>query len=162
MTWLPVVGFPRYEVSSEGEIRSGKHILKPRPNSNGYLYLTLYREGERHTKRVHLLVAEAFYGQRPPGMVSRHLNGVRTDNRAENLAWGTYRDNVLDAVTHGTQKESRKTRCPVGHEYTAENTRISNGSRHCRTCDQSFIERRSQMRRQRRLAAANKAEEGQR
>ena len=30
----------------------------------------------------------------------------------------------------------RKTHCPQGHEYTAENTRIDrNGKRHCRTCD---------------------------
>lgn len=52
---------------------------------------------------VHGLVLEAFVSDRPSGMQCRHKNGVRHDNRLENLAWGTPKDNSDDRTRHGTQ-----------------------------------------------------------
>lgn len=47
--------------------------------------------------KVHAVVLDAFYGRRPsPKHVSRHLNDIKTDNRPENLAWGSMSDNILD------------------------------------------------------------------
>lgn len=54
------------------------------------------------TKPVHVLTALAWLGPRPPGMCVTHLNGERIDNRVENLAYRTPRDNALDKRTHGT------------------------------------------------------------
>jgi hypothetical protein len=46
---------------------------------------------------VHHLVAEAFHGPRPNYLaVARHLNDVKTDNRLENVAWGTRKENAAD------------------------------------------------------------------
>jgi DNA invertase Pin-like site-specific DNA recombinase len=47
-------------------------------------------------------VLEAFVGECPPGHECRHLNGNKTDNRVENLAWGTSAENARDRVRHGT------------------------------------------------------------
>ena len=49
-------------------------------------------------KRVHRMVLEAFVGPCPEGMQCRHLNDVKNDNRLNNLAWGTRKENSADAI----------------------------------------------------------------
>lgn len=44
----------------------------------------------------HQLVAARKYGAIPPGSVVRHVNGVKTDNREQNLVLGTSRENTMD------------------------------------------------------------------
>jgi hypothetical protein len=51
---------------------------------------------------VHRLVLEAFVGPCPAGMEACHNNGVRTDNRLENLRWDTRSANCRDRIRHGT------------------------------------------------------------
>lgn len=97
-----------YGVSDQGEIRSkrdrsGKpsadwRILKPCLDSHGCPYVALYLCGRRTQRLVSHLVADAFL---PPksltDKVVRHLNDNPADNRAINLARGTYSDNAVDA-----------------------------------------------------------------
>jgi len=45
---------------------------------------------------------ETSVGPCPEGHVTRHLNGDPTDNRLENLRWGTRSENQRDSVKHGT------------------------------------------------------------
>ena len=48
----------------------------------------------RKTYRVHQLVCEAFHGPRPsPSHIVLHLNEEASDNRPENLRWGTRKEN---------------------------------------------------------------------
>ncbi|SHJ57885.1 NUMOD4 motif-containing protein [Nocardiopsis flavescens] len=127
--WKPVVGFPGYEVSDRGRVRSFKRdpegeLLKLHPGGRGYLQLVLRRDGRSHSRLVHRVVLEAFAGPCPPGQETRHLNGDRFDNRRANLAWGTPAENRADAIRHGTSPAAR-TRCPQGHP---------DGERKCRTC----------------------------
>lgn len=53
-----------YQVSNLGQVRSLKfgktRVLKPGKNGNGYLYVTLCKDGEIKRCKVHRLVAEAF------------------------------------------------------------------------------------------------------
>lgn len=56
---------------------------------------------ERQQRLVHRLVLEAFGGPCPDGMECRHLDGVRTNNAASNLCWGTRQDNADDRKRHG-------------------------------------------------------------
>jgi hypothetical protein len=78
-----------------------------RLSRRGYLRVNLFIGGRVVSRDVHQLVLEAFVGSRPEGMVCRHLNGVPTDNRVENLAWGTYGENNADIVRHGHQHDCR-------------------------------------------------------
>ena len=125
--WRPVVGFESaYEVSDLGRVRSldrswkqlsrhGKEythhkkgrVLRPGPSNYGHLSVVL---GRGNTRMVHTLVLEAFRGPRPsPKHDSRHINGDPTDNRLDNLAWGTRSENIRDAVAHGSWfSEARK------------------------------------------------------
>lgn len=106
--WRPVVGQEgRYEVSSLGRVRSllrrsqtgPDRILAPSMRS-GYASVAFYDKG-RQVHRVHVLVAEAFIGLRPPGHVVNHKNLDKSDNRACNLEWVTQRENIEHAREHG-------------------------------------------------------------
>jgi hypothetical protein len=139
--WLPVVGAEgRYEVSNLGRVRSllrkAPQVLKPSTGTHGYLTLYIYVDGRRRMRSVHQLVAEAFIGPRPDGVDVRHLNGVKADCRAANLAFGSRSQNMLDAVGHGQNVNSQKTHCGVcGTPYDAANTyRRPDGGRECRRC----------------------------
>lgn len=139
--WRPIPGHDGYEVSNLGRVLSRRRpvsaIKAQHVRKDGYAGLALHCGPAHRTRLVHHLVAEAFLGARPEGMVVRHLNGDRLDNRAENMSWGTYSENNLDAVAHGTHHWAAQTHCPQGHPYSEDNTRITQRGRHCRTCERA-------------------------
>jgi hypothetical protein len=66
--------------------------------------------GRSLTLGVHRIVLEAFHGPPPrTGLQCCHINGDPSDNRVENLRWGTARENVRDRVAHQAQiRRARK------------------------------------------------------
>lgn len=114
--WKTIERYPGYQVSSEGRIKSLKgkteRILTASPRQTAdYLQVCLTVDGRTTTKLVHQLVCTAFHGERPKGMVTRHLNGDSLDNRAVNLKWGTPQENAQDRKAQGGygRKRSRLT-----------------------------------------------------
>lgn len=147
--WRRVPGYEgRYEVSDQGRVRSltwtggaprpKPHYFSLKPAGSGYVTLTFQVDRVHRTFTVHRLVMAAFIGPCPDGQEVRHMNGVRADNRLENLQYGTRSENIRDAVQHGTHSNTRKTHCPKNHPYSAGNTMIKqkNGrpTRQCRIC----------------------------
>ena len=66
-------------------------------------------KGKRKRMFVHQLVAWFFCGERPSLLHEvRHLNGNPLDNRADNLAWGTQKDNADDRERHGRTSRGEK------------------------------------------------------
>lgn len=128
--WLPVVGYEGfYEVSDQGRrVRSLDRIIKDKTGrvrhwrgrvmkqkrncSRGHMYVDLKVDAKCSSRSVHGLVAAAFLGPRPDGLQIRHLNGIPSDCRLVNLAYGTQSENMLDSVRHGTHFQARKTHCP--------------------------------------------------
>jgi len=82
----------------------------------------------------HRLVALAFLGPRPEGAVVRHLDGDPLRPHAENLAYGTKSENLVDQVAHGTHPTASRNHCPQGHAYDETNTRLYDGRRYCKAC----------------------------
>lgn len=134
--WRAIFGFPLYEVSDEGRVRSldrevwnGRgafthrgRILVPFVTPKGYHAVNLRRDAHMHPhKLVHRLVYSAFVGN-PEGMQIRHLDGNPANNTLENITVGTNSENQHDSVRHGTHHCARKTHCKHGHEFTPENT----------------------------------------
>lgn len=118
MTWVPIPGYPGYDVSETGKVWSCKSrkILKPQRDRGGYLRVCLRRDGETHQRPIHQLVAEAFLGPRPGDFQAvRHLNGDHLDNRPGNLAYGTFAENSRDVVRHGNHKRTGSPKLTPDH-----------------------------------------------
>ncbi len=116
--WKPVAGYEGlYEVSSWGRVRSldryvegrfgcqqfkAGRILRQSATEAGYRFVQLARDGRYAAKFVNGLVAEAFLGPRPVGMVVAHGDGVNANNSLGNLRYATHADNEADKKAHGT------------------------------------------------------------
>lgn len=117
-------GFPKYRITPWGTIQSchsgewrdiRTHLRNGRRGEQrgGYYWVVLCDRGKRSQRAVHVMVAEAFHGPRPEGLVVRHRDGVRTNNHPDNLRWGTEAQNVQDAVSHGANSLTRLTPAQV-------------------------------------------------
>lgn len=103
--WRIIPSFSLYEASSAGRIRRGgtNRVRALHGNGRGYLKTSLWVRGEEFNCYVHRLVCEAFHGPAPiPKMDAAHANGVRDDNRPDNLRWATRSANNLDRRNTGT------------------------------------------------------------
>lgn len=79
--------------------------LKLQIKKNGYKVVSLSKK----YFYVHRLVLENFVGECPQGSVARHKNGIKTDNRLDNLCWGTFSENNgIDRVLHGTSNRGSR------------------------------------------------------
>lgn len=98
--WKVVDGFPNYEISNFGRIRSKKHgIMKPQKTVSGYLSITLYARQKFaptlvKSARIHRLVLHAFNPtDNEDKMQVNHIDHDRTNNKLSNLEWTTASQN---------------------------------------------------------------------
>jgi hypothetical protein len=117
-----VAGFPGYRIGNDGSLwscrRNGGHghvrILDTWRrigrihDSDGYTRAFLCDGTASRVRLIHRLVLETFVGPCPAGMVACHNNGVRDDNRVENVRWDTPEENVRDKIAHGTHQAGEK------------------------------------------------------
>lgn len=102
--WKDIPGFPGFQASSLGRIKGvarcvrNKHGFRPIQEKiriprihKGYYSIKLTRIAK--PRNVHQLVAWAFLGK-PGKMVVNHKNGIKTDNRPENLEYITNSENL--------------------------------------------------------------------
>lgn len=92
--WVEIEDFPRYSVSDEGNVRNDQsgHILAKNFNQQGIAYVGLFLDGAQFKRSVALLVAKAFLGTPANENFDTpiHLDGDRSNNKAENLMWRPY------------------------------------------------------------------------
>jgi hypothetical protein len=109
--WLPITGYEElYEISSHGEVRSLHkrnlgNILKVWDNNRGYLFCSLYKNGNTTNQDIHRIVAEHFIMRPNCNLVVNHIDGNKHNNNVINLEWITQKENVNHAVGLGRIKK---------------------------------------------------------
>lgn len=103
------------KIDKAGKLRKERYFILS-TNDDGYRVANLWANGKPRHIGVHRLVYEAFAGPIPEGHEVNHKNGVRHDNRPENLEALSHADNVryskshlgADYATYGNRKLTRQ------------------------------------------------------
>ena len=101
--WKDVRGYEGiYQVSDIGRVRNKNtnRFLKLSTH-RGYIYAGLYKDRKHGFKSVHRLVGLAFLETPNDGDQINHKNGIKKDNRVENLEWCTAQENIIHGYKTG-------------------------------------------------------------
>jgi hypothetical protein len=113
VTLKDIPGIPGiYKAGSDGRIYSYSeartNAKKPKPfaladcRNDKYYCITICQGERKGSRSVHELVCLAFHGPKPsPRLCVRHLDGDWSNNKPDNLKWGTYAENEADKRRHG-------------------------------------------------------------
>lgn len=108
--WKNIPGYSdRYFASNMGRLLTTRYkggyivsVIKPALDANGYLRTVL----DGKTIKVHRVVATAWVDG-DTSLTVNHKNGIKTDNRSNNLEWVTHSDNINHAISNGLLKHNR-------------------------------------------------------
>ena len=132
-SWVKVPGYEDfYEVSNHGRfaklLPDGRQLRKLN-SKTPYLSVSVksLNGGPQKSLYIHKLVAQVFIGPRPDGLVIRHLDGNRYNNKVTNLAYGSVEQNYDDVKKHKTHWHENNgravlsERCVEAIRYLQEN-----------------------------------------
>lgn len=105
--FVDILGYEGYyKINIDGEIYSckSKRIIKSHLSKKGYLSIQLFKEGNQKCFRIHRLLATTFIPNPENKPQVNHINGIKTDNRLENLEWATAKENTIHSWSLGLSK----------------------------------------------------------
>lgn len=138
--WIDIIGHEAlYQISTKGKLRSLDRIVKhpngksnfpikgrflnPSITPNGYFRYSISKEHKRTYESVHRAVAIHFIPNPENKPFVNHKNGIKTDNRVENLEWCTAKENSAHAISTGLfvhQKGEQKSQSILNEDAVLE------------------------------------------
>lgn len=122
--WMPIKGHENsYEISNNSVVRSltrkviskngsfrlsKGQIIKGNTGKLGYVIISISNKGKTNYKKLHRLVAEAFIPNPLNKPYINHKNGIKHDNRIENLEWCTPQENTVHAQKNNLIKNKAR------------------------------------------------------
>jgi hypothetical protein len=124
--WFEILGYEGlYQINKKGDIKAipktvgfgqgyktKKLILNQYKSKEGYLRVRLYKKNKCKNYSVHRLVALQFLENPKNKPQVNHKNGVKTDNRLENLEWNTRSENMKHSFNMGLSKAKKGAESP--------------------------------------------------
>ncbi len=142
--WKPIDGYDDYQISNFGRVKSLKYdkerILKPFPNSDGYLQVDL---GKKYLK-IHRLVALAFILNPENKPCIDHIDRNKINNSFNNLRWVTHQENMCNLSVKKDNQLQQKHISPRIYKdsiyYRVQITRnhIRLINKHCKTLEEAI------------------------
>lgn len=122
--WRKIKGYDNYLISNLGRVKSLKReeklgnnvfireekIMRLKKHRDGYLCISLSKNGEPKMFQVHRLVAKEFIPNPENKPQVNHINAIRYDNNVENLEWCTNSENQIHCRRVTGYVESEETR----------------------------------------------------
>ena len=104
--WKPVNGYEDlYLISNYGKlyIKKKKRLMVETLDRQGYVKVTLYKNGTKKYTHIHKLVAQHFIPNESNKPLVLHKIPISKggNNRADNLYWGTSSENAIDKIKDG-------------------------------------------------------------
>ena len=120
--WKDIPGYEHYQIGISGLVRKiyglkskrfrkervKTKILKTRINNFGYIEVRLWNGRKPSTRFIHKLLGQAFIPNIQNKTQINHKNGIKYDNRLENLEWVTGSENMIHAYQTGLLKKVLK------------------------------------------------------